>query len=124
MHCAEVLRTPIVGDAKYGWRAHKRWKPVPLPSNFDSITNHNKQQLPFGLNYEGGTISERRPSLHLHCKQMILPDISSALKMFESSDSNQDFSSLKKVSIVAPLPSHMQMSWEILKSLSQYKDIF
>ncbi|KAJ4755195.1 Pseudouridine synthase family protein [Rhynchospora pubera] len=117
VHCAEVLRTPIVGDAKYGWRAHKRWKPVPLPSYLDFRTNHN-QQLPFGLNSEGGTISDRRPFLHLHCKQMILPDISSALKMFGSSDFDQYMSSLKKLSTVAPLPSHMQMSWDILKSLS------
>lgn len=115
MHCAEVLQTPIVGDAKYGWRAHKRWKPVPLPSNFNSITNH-KLQLPFGLNFEGGTVSEKQPFLHLHCKQMILPDISSALKMVGASDFDE-VSSLKKLSMVAPLPSHMQMSWEILKNL-------
>ncbi|XP_078166705.1 RNA pseudouridine synthase 4, mitochondrial-like [Carex rostrata] len=116
VHCAEVLQTPIVGDAKYGWRAHKRWKPVPLPSNFDdSITNH-KLKLPFGLNSEGGTISEKQPFLHLHCKQMILPDISSALKMVGASDFDE-ISSLKKLSMVAPLPSHMQMSWEILKNL-------
>jgi hypothetical protein len=116
VHCAEVLQTPIVGDVKYGWRAHKRWKPFPVPSNFDLETNH-KLHLPFGLNYKGGTISDKQPSLHLHCKQMILPDISSSLKMSESSDSDEDLSSLKKLSIIAPLPSHMQTSWEILKSL-------
>jgi hypothetical protein len=88
-----------------------------VPGNFNSETNH-KLQLPFGLNYVGGTISDRQPSLHLHCKQMILPDVSSALKMYDSSDSDEDLSSLKKFSIIAPLPSHMQTSWEILKSLS------
>ncbi|GMH22000.1 hypothetical protein Nepgr_023843 [Nepenthes gracilis] len=29
VHCAEALATPIVGDYKYGWFVHKRWKQTP-----------------------------------------------------------------------------------------------
>jgi hypothetical protein len=41
---------------------------------------------PFGLSVGGGSIAEEQPQLHLQCKQMILPDISTAIQQLNSSD--------------------------------------
>ncbi|XP_057516744.1 RNA pseudouridine synthase 4, mitochondrial-like [Amaranthus tricolor] len=117
VHCAEVLGTPIVGDYKYGWQAHRRWEP--LPSSLDENVTEPKL-LPFGLNLQCGSISEKQPHLHLHCKQMILPNISVALDHV-SRDVDYDCSKLESINLVAPLPLHMQRSWNLLKSLAQQK---
>lgn len=113
VHCADVLGTPIVGDYKYGWQAHRRWEPLsPSPDeNFGEANPH-----PLGLNPECGSISEKQPHLHLHCKQMILPDISLALESV-SPDLNYDFTKLESLNLVAPLPLHMQRSWNLLNFL-------
>uniref|UniRef100_A0A0E0QMP0 Pseudouridine synthase RsuA/RluA-like domain-containing protein n=1 Tax=Oryza rufipogon TaxID=4529 RepID=A0A0E0QMP0_ORYRU len=116
VHCAEVLGTPIVGDYKYGRQAHQKWMPLPLPRTIDEEL-HRKRKLPFGLVVGGGSIAEEQPQLHLHCKQMVLPDVSVALHRLQSSDVNPDFSDLEKLNFVAPLPLHMRLSWEILKSV-------
>ena len=118
VHCAEALGTPIVGDFKYGWKAHKNWEPMPcLQREF----KHEK--LPFGLQSEGGSVSDTQPRLHLHCRQTILPNISSALQQLESSSSlssssNLDLSKIDKLELLAPVPSHMRESWEILNCWS------
>lgn len=116
VHCAEVLGTPIVGDYKYGRQAHQKWMPLPLPRTIDEELLR-KRKLPFGLVVGGGSIAEEQPQLHLHCKQMVLPDVSVALHRLQSSDVNPDFSDLEKLNFVAPLPLHMRLSWEILKSV-------
>ena len=64
---------------------------------------------------------EEEPQLHLHCKQMMLPDISAAVQGLQSEDANPDFSGLEKLSFVAPLPLHMRLSWEVLKSVNNKK---
>ncbi|XP_052168909.1 RNA pseudouridine synthase 4, mitochondrial isoform X3 [Oryza glaberrima] len=116
VHCAEVLGTPIVGDYKYGRQAHQKWMPLPLPRTIDEELLR-KRKLPFGLVVGGGSIAEEQPQLHLHCKQMVLPDVSVALHRLQSPDVNPDFSDLEKLNFVAPLPLHMRLSWEILKSV-------
>ncbi|OAY82176.1 RNA pseudouridine synthase 4, mitochondrial [Ananas comosus] len=116
VHCAEVLRTPIVGDYKYGWKSHRRWKPVPFPPTID-VEKFPRNKLPFGLKSGGGSIAEKQPWLHLHCKQMTLPNISAALEHLQSlNDDDRHLSKLEKLSFVAPLPTHMQQSWDILSS--------
>ncbi|XP_020102934.1 RNA pseudouridine synthase 4, mitochondrial-like isoform X2 [Ananas comosus] len=116
VHCAEVLRTPIVGDYKYGWKSHRRWKPVPFPPTID-VEKFPRNKLPFGLKSGGGSIAEKQPWLHLHCKQMTLPNISAALEHPQSlNDDDRHLSKLEKLSFVAPLPTHMQQSWDILSS--------
>ncbi|KAF0929260.1 hypothetical protein E2562_018781, partial [Oryza meyeriana var. granulata] len=111
-----VLGTPIVGDYKYGQQAHQNWTPIPLPRTIDEELLR-KRKLPFGLIVGGGSIAEEQPQLHLHCKQMVLPDISVAVHRLQSSDIDPDFSDLGKLNFVAPLPLHMRLSWEIFKSL-------
>ncbi|GJN40259.1 hypothetical protein PR202_gb29447 [Eleusine coracana subsp. coracana] len=116
IHCAEVLGTPIVGDYKYGRQAHQDWNPLPMPETIDEEML-KRRKLPFGLSVGGGSIAEQQPQLHLHCKQMILPDISAAVQQLHSSYPDCDFSGLEKLSFVAPLPLHMRLSWDILKSV-------
>ncbi|KAK8603448.1 hypothetical protein V6N13_085634 [Hibiscus sabdariffa] len=117
VHCAEVLGTPIVGDYKYGWQAHKRLQNL---AESDLRKNLNKKaskgnMLPFGLDMESGSILDKRLHLHLHCREMILPNVSKALQN-PGSFSDDDLSKLKSLEIVAPLPSYMQKSWNILDS--------
>ncbi|XVE66778.1 hypothetical protein DITRI_Ditri08aG0106400 [Diplodiscus trichospermus] len=117
VHCAEVLGTPIVGDYKYGWQAHRRWQNLP-ESDLRKKSNgklSKENMLPFGLNVDSGSILEKRLRLHLHCGEMILPDVSQALQNLQTS-TDHDLSYLKSLKIVAPLPSYMQTSWDILNS--------
>ncbi|KAH7575322.1 hypothetical protein ACOSQ2_005442 [Xanthoceras sorbifolium] len=117
VHCAEVLGTPIVGDYKYGWQAHRRWKEL-HPPDLSKSSNEKlfmEKPSPFGLGLENGSISEKQPRLHLHCKEMVLPDVSRALQNVQLS-SGCDLLELESLKLVAPLPLHMQRSWDILNS--------
>ncbi|XP_050208762.1 RNA pseudouridine synthase 4, mitochondrial [Mercurialis annua] len=117
VHCAEVLGTPIVGDYKYGWQVHRKWKQFPL-TNLEKTFKDEvpcEKALPFGIDLESGSICEKHPRLHLHCKKMILPDVSQALKDMKLS-AEYDFSDLKSIELDAPLPSYMKRSWNILNS--------
>ncbi|XP_010271255.1 PREDICTED: RNA pseudouridine synthase 4, mitochondrial-like isoform X2 [Nelumbo nucifera] len=113
VHCAEVLGTPIVGDYKYGWQAHRKWKPLSWSNPQKNKKLPRSKESPFGLDSEGGSIAEKQPHLHLHCRQMIFPNIALALQHLQSS-SNCDLSELESLNLVAPLPPHMQRSWGIL----------
>ncbi|KMZ59005.1 hypothetical protein ZOSMA_70G00190 [Zostera marina] len=75
----------------------------------------SSKRLPFGLNFVGGDIFDIRPLLHLHCRQMMLPNISEIIRSLQSSndDENQDFSKIEHLDLVAPLPSHMQRSLDV-----------
>lgn len=110
VHCAEVLGTPIVGDYKYGWQAHRNWEP--FPSNFHK-NQGKKQSLPFGLDFENGSVAENSPRLHLHCKQLALPNVSGALP---NDSLDHDFSELECLELDAPLPSYMRRSWDIINN--------
>ncbi|KAK5843956.1 RNA pseudouridine synthase 4, mitochondrial [Gossypium arboreum] len=117
VHCAEVLGTPIVGDYKYGWQAHRRLQNL---AESDLRKNSNEKvakenMLPFGLNMDSGSISEKQLRLHLHCREMILLNVSQVLQN-PKSFTDDDLSKLKSLEIVAPLPSYMQKSWDILNS--------
>ncbi|KAG7977064.1 hypothetical protein I3843_05G011400 [Carya illinoinensis] len=115
VHCAEVLGTPIVGDLKYGWQAHKKLEHLPWPSlergSHENVTKG--KTIPFGLDLQSGSISEKHPRLHLHCKQMVLPNVSMALQNMQFS-SDYHLSQVESLVLVAPLPSYMQRSWDIL----------
>ncbi|KAI7992719.1 hypothetical protein LOK49_LG12G00452 [Camellia lanceoleosa] len=117
VHCAEVLGTPIVGDYKYGWQAHRKMKHLPNPNlEMDQNEQFPKgTRLPLGLDLDKGSILERQPHLHLHCKEMFLPDVSTALYHLQFSSSS-DLTSLDSLKLAAPLPSHMEKSWNILNS--------
>lgn len=118
VHCAEVLGTPIVGDYKYGWQAHRNWKPLCLdgPENKGHQEEiPNMKNLPFGLNLESGSVTEKQPRLHLHCKQLVLPNISKALEHAKLR-SDCDLSQIQSLEFDAPMPLYMQTSWDIINS--------
>ncbi|KAK6143560.1 hypothetical protein DH2020_023908 [Rehmannia glutinosa] len=111
VHCAEVLGTPIVGDYKYGWQAHKK-----LGQYFDSASDLKRDDKMtqvkhniIGLELENGSISDKQPFLHLHCKKMILPNISLALQRGRIISDQ-----MESIRVDAPLPAHMQRSWDLL----------
>ncbi|WJX54537.1 hypothetical protein P8452_40407 [Trifolium repens] len=118
VHCAEVLGTPIVGDYKYGRQAHKKWGQFDLSNLEDSTEEHLKEEaLPFGLNLNKGSISDKHPRLHLHCKQIVLPNISQALQNVQSpSASSYDLSAVEALELEADLPPFMKMSWDVTNS--------
>lgn len=117
VHCAEVLRTPIVGDYKYGWQTHRNWKPLAWSNNECHSDEEfpKRKNLPFDLNMESGSVSEKNPRLHLHCKQMVLPNVNLALQNVKL-HSDSDLSELESLELVAALPSFMQRSWNITNS--------
>ncbi|KAL8027638.1 hypothetical protein ABFX02_14G109100 [Erythranthe guttata] len=115
VHCAEVLGTPIVGDYKYGWQAHKK-----LGHHLDSVSDpkwgdeiSKVKNDTFALELESGSISDKQFRLHLHCKEMSLPDITQALK-YASINSDLDTAEMKSITLEACLPAHMQRSWSLL----------
>lgn len=114
VHCAEVLGTPIVGDYKYGWQAHKKSKHILVGSDCQLEEKISKGKSdPFGLDLENGSISDKHFRLHLHCKQMLLPNIAQVLQR-DNPDSDFDPKTVETISIDADLPPHMQRSWDLL----------
>lgn len=116
VHCAEVLGTPILGDYRYGWQAHRKLKHLHLPrSASDIVSERVSKEDPFGLGLGNGSVSDKQPHLHLHCKEMVLPNISLALQRAQQvSDSN--LADVETIKLVAPLPPHMQRTWDHLNS--------
>ncbi|CAI0445415.1 unnamed protein product, partial [Linum tenue] len=117
VHCAEVLGTPLVGDFKYGWQAHRKLKQL-SQCNLQSDRSGelvDKKRLPLGLDLGNGSVSDKTPRLHLHCRQMVLPDVFQALEDIETRG-DYDFSRLKTLKFDAPLPRFMDQSWNILSS--------
>nr|GLL47288.1 RNA pseudouridine synthase 4, mitochondrial isoform X1 [Ipomoea trifida] len=116
VHCAEVLGTPILGDYKYGWQAHRKLKHLHLPrSASDTLSERLPKEDPFGLGLGNGSVSDKQPHLHLHCKEIVLPNISLALQRAQRvSDSN--LADVETIKLVAPLPPHMQRTWDHLIS--------
>ncbi|XP_075474476.1 RNA pseudouridine synthase 4, mitochondrial [Primulina tabacum] len=115
VHCAEVLGTPIVGDYKYGWPAHKKLKHI-LASTSDCQWDENiseQKQVPFNLKLEKGSLSNKTLLLHLHCKEMVLPNISLVLEN-GNMISGFDAERVDSIKIDAPLPPHMQRNWDLL----------
>lgn len=108
VHCAEVLGMPIVGDYKYGWRALRVWPP-------DDHTENTKSAL-LGVK-ESGHVWSRRPNLHLHCRQLTLPDVAVAFKRQPRERPSGNIISGSRLGeslhIVAPLPPHMLVSWNM-----------
>ncbi|KAF8402618.1 hypothetical protein HHK36_010707 [Tetracentron sinense] len=117
VHCAEALGTPIVGDYKYGWYVHQRWKQMPRVDIEPLSGKPYKLRRPEGLDVQKGSVLSKVPLLHLHCRELVLPNI---VKFLEILDKNSDCHSLKLSSksdvlrFVAPMPSHMKISWNLI----------
>ncbi|TYK06632.1 RNA pseudouridine synthase 3 [Cucumis melo var. makuwa] len=56
IHCAEALGTPIVGDYKYGWFVHRRWKQMPRVDVEPISGRPYKLRRPEGLDVQKGSV--------------------------------------------------------------------
>ncbi|XP_065040305.1 RNA pseudouridine synthase 3, mitochondrial-like [Musa acuminata AAA Group] len=119
VHCAEALGTPIVGDYKYGWFVHQRWKQMPRVDYETLSGKPYKLRRPEGLDVQKGSVLSKVPLLHLHCREMVIPNISKFLgSSGEWLDECNTWSTSKPdlLRIVAPMPSHMKISWNVMSS--------
>lgn len=119
VHCAEALGTPIVGDYKYGWFVHQRWKQMPRLDYAPLSGTPYKLRRPEGLEVQKGSVLSKVPLLHLHCREMVIPNIAKFLSSTgEWHDEGNPWARDKPdlLRFVAPMPSHMKISWNIMSS--------
>ncbi|XP_022131826.1 RNA pseudouridine synthase 3, mitochondrial isoform X2 [Momordica charantia] len=120
IHCAEALGTPIVGDYKYGWFVHRTWKQMPRVDVEQISGKPYKLRRPEGLDVQKGSVLSKVPLLHLHCRELVLPNIAKFIDVLVNkrsisqhpvSSSNSDL-----LRFVARMPSHMRISWNLMSS--------
>lgn len=119
VHCAEALGTPIVGDYKYGWFVHRKWKQTPQVNIEPTSGEPYKLRRPDGLDVQKGSVLSKVPLLHLHCRELVLPNIAKFLRVLQSkSDDYKPHLSSKPdvLRFVASMPSHMKISWNLMSS--------
>ncbi|KAF1895791.1 hypothetical protein Lal_00037907 [Lupinus albus] len=119
VHCAEALGTPIVGDYKYGWFVHSRWKQMPRVDIEPTTGKPYKLRRPVGLDVQKGSVLSKVPLLHLHCRELVLPNISKFLHVFQKSSEELHPSLSMQPDVlrfVATMPSHMRISWNLMSS--------
>ncbi|CAI9113316.1 OLC1v1013893C1 [Oldenlandia corymbosa var. corymbosa] len=122
VHCAEALGTPIVGDYKYGWFVHRRWKQMPRVDLEPNSGEPYRIRRPEGLDVQKGSVLSKVPLLHLHCRETVLPNIEKFIEFHSSKSSSDNQSELKYSSkpnllrFVASMPSHMKISWKLMSS--------
>nr|XP_010927194.1 RNA pseudouridine synthase 3, mitochondrial [Elaeis guineensis] len=119
VHCAEALGTPIVGDYKYGWFMHQRWKQMPRVDYEPMTRSPYKLRRPEGLEVQKGSVLSKVPLLHLHCREMVIPHFAKFLRSSgEWHDEGTPWTSDKPdlLRFVAPMPSHMKISWNVMSS--------
>ncbi|KAL4554544.1 hypothetical protein LXL04_039376 [Taraxacum kok-saghyz] len=80
VHCAEALGTPIVGDYKYGWFMHSRWKQMPTPDYEPTSGEPFKLRRPDGLDVKKGSVLSKVPLLHLHSRELVIPNVAKHLQ--------------------------------------------
>ncbi|XP_021829407.1 RNA pseudouridine synthase 3, mitochondrial isoform X1 [Prunus avium] len=119
VHCAEALGTPIVGDYKYGWFVHRRWKQMPHVDIEPTSGLPYKLRRPAGLDVQKGSVLSKVPLLHLHCRELVLPNIAKFLLILDQKLDNLHPAVSSKPDIlrfVASMPSHMKISWNLMSS--------
>ncbi|KAK9102081.1 hypothetical protein Sjap_019335 [Stephania japonica] len=119
VHCAEALGTPIVGDYKYGWYMHSKWKQMPRVDVEPTSGKPYKLRRPEGLDVQKGSVLSKVPLLHLHFRELMLPNVAKFLEVFSEGpvDKHSTVATKKDVlRFVAPMPSHMKISWNLMSS--------
>ncbi|KAL8515094.1 hypothetical protein ACS0TY_013979 [Phlomoides rotata] len=80
---APVLGTPIFGDYKYGWQAHKKLGHRMDSGSYlqwgDGTSKVKQDTIAIGL-LDSGSVSDIQFCPHLHFKEIVLPNISVALE--------------------------------------------
>ncbi|XP_051126410.1 RNA pseudouridine synthase 3, mitochondrial isoform X2 [Andrographis paniculata] len=125
VHCAEALGTPIVGDYKYGWFVHQKWKQMPRIDVEPTSGEPYRLRRPEGLDVQKGSVLSKVPLLHLHCREMVLPNVAKFIDLYKRetvsssyrcSDPHPDSKKADILRFVASMPSHMKISWNLMSS--------
>lgn len=119
VHCAEALGTPIVGDYKYGWFVHQRWKQMPQVDIEPFSGKSYKLRRPEGLDVQKGSVLSKVPLLHLHCRELVIPNIAKFVDVLNQKSENLCQALDAKPDLlrfVASMPSHMKISWNLMSS--------
>ncbi|KAJ8532063.1 hypothetical protein K7X08_011986 [Anisodus acutangulus] len=119
VHCAEALGTPIVGDYKYSWFVHRKWKQMPRVDVEPTTGKPYRLKRPEGLDVQKGSVLSRVPLLHLHCRELVLPNIAKFIELHSRKIKNLNPDNSSKPDLlrfVAPMPSHMKISWKLMSS--------
>uniref|UniRef100_A0A2C9VGH6 Pseudouridine synthase RsuA/RluA-like domain-containing protein n=2 Tax=Manihot esculenta TaxID=3983 RepID=A0A2C9VGH6_MANES len=119
VHCAEALGTPIVGDYKYGWFVHQRWKQMPQVDIEPFSGKPYKLRRPEGLDVQKGSVLSKVPLLHLHCRELVIPNIAKFVDVLNQKSENLCQALDAKPDLlrfVASMPSHMKISWNLMSS--------
>lgn len=118
VHCAEALGTPIVGDYKYGWFVHSRWKQMAREDFEPTSGEAYKMRRPEGLDVQKGSVLSKVPLLHLHCRELVIPNVAKHLETLKSNTNSNKKLNLKGdvLRFVASMPSHMKISWNLMSS--------
>lgn len=79
-----------------------------------------KMRRPEGLDVQKGSVLSKVPLLHLHYRELVLPNIAKFIKLLDGQghiDKKTDLSSKPDLlRFVAPMPSHMKISWNLMSS--------
>lgn len=78
-----------------------------------------KLRRPDGLDVQKGSVLSKVPLLHLHCRELVLPNIAKFLQVFKGKSEYQspELSSERDIlRFVASMPSHMKISWNLMSS--------
>lgn len=77
-----------------------------------------KLRRPEGLDVQKGSVLSKVPLLHLHCRELVLPNIAKFLNVFYGKGPNRPVSSFDSdlLRFVARMPSHMRISWNLMSS--------
>ncbi|CAI0374510.1 unnamed protein product [Linum tenue] len=121
VHCAEALGTPIVGDYKYGWFVHKRWRQMPRVDIEPTSGKPYKLRRPDGIDVQKGSVMSKVPLLHLHCRELVLPNIAKFMNVLnQRSESHHRPTTTSEPSdllrFVGAMPNHMKISWNLMSS--------
>ncbi|XP_071736057.1 RNA pseudouridine synthase 3, mitochondrial-like isoform X1 [Rutidosis leptorrhynchoides] len=115
VHCAEALGTPLVGDYKYGWFVHSRWKQMPRTDYEPTTGEPYKMRRPEGLDVQKGSVLSKVPLLHLHCRELVIPNVAKHLEVHKTTNSKKNLKP-DVLRFVASMPSHMKISWNLMSS--------
>lgn len=75
-----------------------------------------KLRRPEGLDVQKGSVLSKVPLLHLHCRELVLPNIEKFLKILNQKDAVKLSSKPDLLRFVATMPSHMKISWNLMSS--------
>lgn len=121
VHCAEALGTPVVGDYKYGWFTHRRWKQMPRVDIEPTTGKPYKMRRPNGLDVQKGSVLSKVPLLHMHCRELVLPNVAKFIELHKNTSettqkSHDNYTKPDLLRFVASMPSHMKISWNLMSS--------